>query len=149
MDENEVQLAFDILLEEVEMVANGLDEDAASALQKREYAKAREFIDMAANLSEFRIKVKNLQNEWRMGFRQWPTPARSARKRGRGVTRLKRGLRTPEDTFRLPILRALAQLVGRAPIDAVLQNVEGQLKGNLNEYDYQQLPSGQQIRWRN
>lgn len=64
--------------------------------------------------------------------------------------RLPRGLRTPEDAFRRPILEALVELGGRAPIGKVLERVEQKMKGVLNQYDYEPLPSDPRSpRWRN
>ena len=64
--------------------------------------------------------------------------------------RLPRGLRTPEDAFRRPILEALVELDGTASIGEVLDQVEQKMKGVLNKYDYQPLPSDpRSVRWRN
>ena len=66
------------------------------------------------------------------------------------VQRLHRGLRTPETAFRTPILEALAELGGSAPVNEVLERVHGKVKSHLNEYDQQSLPSDpSEPRWRN
>ncbi len=63
--------------------------------------------------------------------------------------KLKRGLRTSEDAFRIPILEALVELGGSASMSQVLELVEKKMKDRLNEYDYQILPSNNTIRWKN
>ncbi len=62
--------------------------------------------------------------------------------------KLKRGLRTSEDAFRIPILEALVELGDSASMSQVLELVEKKMKDRLNEYDYQILPSNNTIRWK-
>jgi restriction endonuclease Mrr len=63
--------------------------------------------------------------------------------------RLPRGLRTPEEAFRVPILEALVELGGEAPLGEVLDRVEEMMGDQLNEHDRAMLPSGDAVRWRN
>lgn len=62
---------------------------------------------------------------------------------------MKRGLRTPEDAFKIPILESLIELGGKAEIKTILNRVYQKMKHILNEYDRQPLPSGTGIRWQN
>ena len=148
MDRNEVHIAFEILLEEIEQVANSINDAGAEAFQKGAYDGARRTIEIATRLAEFRERVKALQNEWRNVFTGY-APERKMRRRER-PERLKRGLRTSEDAFRKLILEALVELEGRAEMSKVLDLVEKKMQGILNDYDYQSLPSDPKtIRWRN
>ncbi len=63
--------------------------------------------------------------------------------------RIPQGLKTPNQTYRRPILEALDELGGRACVDDVLKVVEEKVKPLLNEVDLQKLSSGVDIRWRN
>ncbi len=63
--------------------------------------------------------------------------------------KLRKGLKTPEQAYRRPILEALYELGGSASVADVLKAVEGKMKPLLTEVDYQKLPSGADIRWRN
>ncbi|MCL5075723.1 MAG: winged helix-turn-helix domain-containing protein [Chloroflexi bacterium] len=150
MDGNEVNVAFDILLEEIEMVANGLNEAGSEAFKSGQYDRAREVIEMATRLSDFRGRVKTLQQEWARLFAA-RIPSRLAKRiRRRPVERLSRGLRTGEDAYRLPILETLVELGGRCSVGEVLDRVAVKMKGIFNEYDYQPLPSSPKTaRWRN
>ncbi len=66
------------------------------------------------------------------------------------TTSLKQGLRTPNKAFKLPILQAVVQLGGSGRVDEVLGRVETLMKDQLNNYDYQPMPSDLRIiRWRN
>ncbi|WP_322816026.1 winged helix-turn-helix domain-containing protein [Chloroflexus sp.] len=149
MERNEVNTAFEILLEEIELVANLLNESGADAFRARDYDKARQAIEEATRLADFREKVKALQREWAglaaggLKVRQ-PKPTRTAK------GRLERGLRTPEEAFRRPILEALVELGSKASIGEVLEKVGIKMKGVLNEYDRKSLPSDpRSVRWKN
>ena len=149
MENNEVNIAFEILLEEIEGVVNALNEEGAKAFKEGDYEKARSLIEEATRLTEFRERVKNLQKEWESLFVSKIPKAKKGKKR---ITykRLPRGLRTPEDKFRIPILEALLELGGSAPMNKVLEVVERKMKGVLNEYDYKRLASEpHEIRWKN
>jgi len=147
MDRNEVSAAFEIVLEEIETVVDGLNQDGAGAFQKGDYDTARGLIEIATRLSEFRGKVRNLQKEWENLFSARIPRKPSKRKR---FPRLQRGLRTPEDAFRRPILQTLVELGGSATMGQVLDRVGEKMKTILNDYDRRPLPSDPNtIRWRN
>ncbi len=148
MDEKEVNEAFEILLEEIEGVADALNERGAEAFREGDYGKAKAAIEEATRLAEFREKVKALQKEWASLLRRRPLAQKSKQRKSKA--RLSRGLRTPEDAFRLPILEALVELGGSAHSQEVLDRLEKKITRVLNEYDYQPLPSNpRSSRWRN
>jgi hypothetical protein len=142
--ENDVVLAFEVLLEEIEGTVNSLNKLGAKAFEKGDYALAKDLVDKGSQMSSFREKVQNLQKEWKHLFGPSPRPKRVVKER------LKRGMRTPEDFFREPILMVLLEMGGSAPISEVLDRVYKKVKASLNKYDLQPLPSDpQSIRWRN
>ena len=107
--------------------------------------RARAILKDAERAIAFRGKGKALQREWRQGpptLRRAPVRTRSRRRE-----RLGRGLRTPVEAFRLPILERLVELGGRASAGEVLDRVEAKVSRLLNEYDRAPLRSGQ-VRWR-
>jgi restriction system protein len=148
MKTNEVNEAFEILLEEIEAVADTLNDAGAEAFRAGDYDKARAAIEEATRLAEFREKVKALQKEWQGLFAKVPRQKRRTSRKAK--RRLPRGLRTPEDAFRRPILEALVELGGSSSIGEVLDRVEQKMKGVLNSYYYEPLPSDpRSVRWRN
>ncbi|WP_369017266.1 winged helix-turn-helix domain-containing protein [Thermatribacter velox] len=149
METNEVHVAFEILLEEIETVANAFNDAGAEAFRAGDYERARQAIEEATRLAEFREKVKALQREWAaFSAKGIKRAKRKATRRAKG--RLPRGLRTSEDAFRRPILEALVELGGSARIGEVLERVEAKMKHVLNEYDWQPLPSEpNSVRWKN
>lgn len=147
MNRNEVNAAFEIVLEEIETVVDGLNHDGAEAFQKGDYEKAKELIEIATRLTDFRGKVRNLQKEWDNIF-----SARVLRKpsRRRKFQRLQRGLRTTEDAFRHPILETLMEMGGAGQVEKVLDRIGEKMKAILNDYDRKPLPSyPNTVRWRN
>ena len=153
MTKNQVFEAFEILLEEIETVANGLNEEGARAFQKGAYDRAERAIEEGKRLADFREKVKFLQKEWIKLFssRRRPILTKSKKKpRKKSANTLPKGLRTPEEAFRMPILESLVELGGSAPMSEVLNLVERKMKRILNDYDRQLLPSDRRsVRWRN
>lgn len=58
-------------------------------------------------------------------------------------------MRAPPEFYRRPILEALPELGGSAPVGEVLDCVYEKVKDRLNEYDRQPLSSSGDMRWRN
>ena len=66
------------------------------------------------------------------------------------VGRIRKGLRTPEPAFFLPILQALVDLGGAAKRQEVFDLLAQSREGVLNPIDYQPLASeARQLRWQN
>lgn len=148
MDKNEVNTAFEILLEEIELVANQLNEDGAQAFKEGDYETARRAIEEATRLADFREKVKVLQKEWVSLEAKRPVRQKKASREIK--SRLPRGLRTPEDAFRRPILEALVELDGKGSVGKVLDLVEKKMHAKLTKHDLEPLPSyPKSVRWRN
>lgn len=149
MERNEVAIAFDIVLEEIENAIEGLNKEGAKAFQSGNYEVARDLMDKGSQMATFRNKVKDLQKEWVKIFATMSLP-KSRNRRKKIAVRLKRGLRTPEECFRIPILQSLVELGGSASMADVLDRVESKMREQLNVYDLSPLPSNStQLRWRN
>ncbi len=147
MHKNEVNTAFEILLEEIEEVFNMLSQEGEVAFKGQDFDKARMLIENGERLKAFREKIKFLQEEWQTIFAD-QVPKGSSRRKIKG--RLKKGLRTPEKEFIRPILEALVELGGKAEMRTVLDRVYQKMRDLLNEYDMQTLPSlPKQKRWEN
>ncbi len=63
--------------------------------------------------------------------------------------RLRKGLKTPQSAYRIPILRTLVTLGGEADMDVVLERVQALMGDQLNAHDLDTLADGKTIRWRN
>ena len=65
------------------------------------------------------------------------------------LIRVKRGKRTPDREYRLPILETLIEMSGRGKTKDIVDRVGEKMKDILTDFDYETLPSGSDIRWRN
>ena len=147
MHKNEVNVAFEILLEEIEEVFNILSKEGEEAFRSKDFDKAKQLIEHSERLRSFREKIKTLQKEWQTIF---GGKISTQTKRRTVKSKLKRGLRTPEEKFIMPILESILELGGSAQMKDVLKLVQNKMKNILNEYDYKPLPSDpKQKRWEN
>ena len=128
LETNEVHAAFEILLEEIEAIVSGLNESGAEAFRTGDYDKARQAVAQAESLADFRDKIKALQREWNTLSNSIKEPMAGKRKiTRRFISRLPRGLRTPEEAFRIPILETLIELGGSGRAGEVLDRVESKM----------------------
>lgn len=147
MHKNEVNVAFEILLEEIEEVFNILSKEGEEAFRSKDFDKAKQLIEHSERLRSFREKIKTLQKEWQTIF---GGKISTQTKRRTVKSKLKRGLRTPEEKFIMPILESILELGGSAQMKDVLKLVQNKMKNILNEYDYKPLSSDpKQKRWEN
>ena len=148
MDRNEVSTSFEIVLEEIEVVVDSLNQDGSEAFKKGDYDSAQKLIEIATRITDYRNKVRELQKEWDALFSA-KVPVR-LRKPRKDLGRLQRGLRTPQEIFRKPLLETLIEQGGSAPVKTVLEILGKKLKHIINEYDKQPLPSNPNTtRWEN
>ncbi len=64
MQQNEVAVAFDIVLEEIENAIAALNREGAQAFEKGKYEIARDLMEKGSQMTAFRSRVKDLQKEW-------------------------------------------------------------------------------------
>lgn len=141
---DELNTAFKILLDGIENFIKSRTQEIAELLKKGDYDGVKVLTEEAQKLVQFKEKIRNLQAEWKNLFGK-----KKSDKRSGNTGRLKRGLRTREEEYELPILQSLAELGGRATVKEVLKMVYEKMKDKLNEFDLQPLKSGYDLRWRN
>ena len=149
--EREVKSAIELLLEEVGRTYDVLYQEAQKAVAIHDIDRSQHILEICRKVKAFKEKVENLKSEWDAifsGVVYMPTKNCSGRKK-ENKSRLKRGLRTPEEKFILPILEALIELGGEAHARDVLKLVHAKMKNILNSYDYEDLSSNNQKRWEN
>jgi len=148
-----VVAAFEMLLEEVEAEIEFINKVGAKAFEERNYDRAKEALERAAQLTAYRDKVAALRKEWDALAAAEKLEAeedKALHAERRNLGRLKRGLRTPEETYYQPILKTLAQMGGSGKMNDVLVLVEKSMKGTLKKVDYEPLASDpEMLRWRN
>jgi hypothetical protein len=148
----DVQGAFEMLLEEIEGQISVVNRNASQGIEKREYDKAQTDITVAQKLTSIHEKVNELKDEWDeiIGRAYGPKRMKETEEGRRNLGRLRRGLRTPEKAFYVPILKVVDELGGSATMRDVLSRVGQLMKTKLKDVDYQHLSSDPEaIRWRN
>ena len=151
---SDIMAAFDILLEIIEDAIAAVNRASTACMQSEDYDLARKHLDRSEAITRFRDKVSTLRDEWfsvwDLGTEETDGTQQADSLFRRNLGRLPRGIRTPESAFTKPILEALVELGGSAPVSNVLDLVGPKLKKQLKDVDYQPLPSDPNtLRWSN
>lgn len=146
-----VLTAFEILLEEVEAEIDFVNSVGSRGFETRDYDRAQDALTRAGMLTAFRDRLASMRKEWmeldRAGEAHEDPASRTAR---RNIGKLRKGLRTPEESYYRPILESLVALGGKGRIGDVLDRVYKRMEKLLNEHDRQPLRSDPDMpRWRN
>lgn len=146
-----VVVAFEMLLEEIEAEIDFVNRVGAQAFQGRDYDKAKEALERVGQITAFRDKADSLRREWESLFAQEEDEVgTAAHAERRNLGRLRRGLRTREEAYYVPILKALESLGGSAQMHLVLDRVQHSMHGVLRDVDYEPLASEPDMpRWKN
>jgi len=146
-----VSSAFEMLLEEVEAEIDFVNGVGSKAFEGRDYDKAKEALERSGVLTAFRDKVAGIRKEWEeMAVAAERVEDEETRAQRRNLGKLRKGQRTPESTYYLPLLRILDQMGGSGKVAEVLERVGKLMKPILKPVDYDPLASGpDNPRWRN
>jgi len=145
-----VSSGFEMLLEEIEAEIDFFTRIGARAFESRDFRKVDEARGQAEQVTAFRDKVAALRKEWDAISGAETEQDEETKAERRNLGRLRKGLRTPESAYYLPILKALSELGGGAKMQAVLERVYETMKPILKDVDHQPLASDPDMpRWRN
>jgi restriction system protein len=139
-----VTAAFELLLEEIEEEIELVNQAGAKAFGEGQYERVDAARQQAGALTAYRRKLVELRREWQTlstAFDVAEDEDEQQKASRRDLGRLQRGVRTPEETFRRPILQVLADMGGSGKVRDVLTQVEKMVRAELSEADYQHLPS--------
>jgi len=146
----DVAYAFELLLSELVEVEKSVREAGAEASRCGDTAAVDDLSAKAKVVTRLQEDLQAKQAEWRS---VWGAPAEhptgAPKKTSKTfTTKLSRGIRTQEAEYRRPILQALVDLGGQAPIGQVLDRVHSLMKGCLKPVDYEPVPSdAKRPRW--
>lgn len=151
-NQTNVLAAFEMLLEEVENEAELVNRIGSNAFEESNYLRAQTAAEHGEKLKAFRERVAALRHQWRdlvseFDVEEGENDEVGQQRRDHG--RLKRGVRTPEELFRLPILQTLVNMGGSGKTGDVLDRVGELVHDELKDVDYEPLPSSGMLRWRN
>lgn len=146
-----VTAAFEMLLEKIEAEVDFVTGSGARALETRSYEQAQEALTRAGRITVLRDRVAALRKEWQtlesLG-EQMETHETKAERQNLG--RLRKGLRTPEEDYWIPILSTLVEMGGSGAVSEVFDRVFAMMKSQLNKFDLLPLASDPgNPRWRN
>jgi restriction system protein len=147
-----VLAAFEMLLEEIENEVELVNQLGARAFALSNYDQAREAVVQGEKLAAFRARIAEARRDWRDLLDAFTPPAgeeATVEAQRRDLGRIRRGTRTPEEAYRLPILRTLAEMGGAGRTAEVLDQVGELMQDQLKEVDYDPLSSSGSPRWRN
>lgn len=148
-----VTAAFELLLEEIEDEIEFVNQAGAKAFTEGQYDRVDAARQHAVTLSEYRSKLAAMRKEWQSLSTAFDLEAdedEAEKEARRDFGRLQRGVRTPEEAFRRPILQILVEMGGAGKVRDVLAQVEKLVRSQLSEADYQNLPSTpNSTRWYN
>ena len=147
-----VQAAFEMLLEEIEAEIDFITGVGSKAFEKRDLDRAKDALEHTGKLTAFRDKAVALKKEWD-GFAVIEVDEedrKTAQTQRQNLGRLKRGMRTREESYYVPILQILSAMGGSGKVADVLDRVGEKMKGTLKQWDYEPLASSpDNLRWRN
>ena len=148
-DVTAVGAAFEMLLEEIEGIIEDVNQAGAKAFQQGKLDEAEQVLDHARVLTGLRQQVASLGKQWDSLY-SGQTEEVKAKVSRRDLGKVKRGMRTREEAYYVPILRALDEMGGTGTIGDVLVRVHDLMKGVLKPVDHEPLRSyPKTIRWRN
>ena len=136
--------ALSFLRSQVQDCLEALQEAIKDSVDQGAFDKAQSFLQEAQDLDGLLDEL----SAWAKRFKTLVELADKAHS-DEEAERLRKGLKTPQSTYRVPILRALVTLGGEATINDVLERVEAMLSEQLNDYDRDVLSDGKTIRWVN
>lgn len=141
-----VKQALESCVAELESILSEINATIKRAIDEANYAQSQQLIQEAEAVKRAIEQVRQIA----AGAPTPSTPIRTAKSPARSRQRGKRQPRgTPEGAYRVPILEALVELGGQAPVSEILERVYEKLRGQFQPSDLEFVPSGQEERWRN
>ncbi len=152
MNKDGVSVAFELISEEIESLAEGIAQEGSKAFKEKRYPDAQGLAETGENLLGFKTKVDQLLEEWENGFDQVTRtrtkiktmPVKSKRtnhtksKKTRLRVRFKDGMEMSEHLAADTFVDALTK-IGLSEIEALGISVRGvPLVGDKRSNQYQQ-----------
>jgi hypothetical protein len=147
---DDISSAFEILLEELETEIGVVYNMGGKAFANRDFSIVDKVRKRLAGLEHFRDQTATLRADWGKFLNSAERDVDekiSGRRRNFG--RLRRGERTPQKEYFLPILRSLVEIGGAGKVSAIMEIVGKQIEGILKDVDLQPIPGKPSVpRWR-
>ena len=150
-DNFDVDTALELALEEVEGFSSVLEEKSQALLSNRDREGLQAMMGNLEWIDTFKEKLSGLRKEWEK--RSDAISSKAKRNGGNNQVRkshgrLKRGEKTHQSEFVIPILKSLKARNGKADSNLVLDDVEKLLEGVLKPVDFEPIQSDPDLkRW--
>jgi len=141
-------LALELLQEEIEREVERIGRAGADAFLSHDSVQVHATLARSESVMSFRDKVVALIKEWKPLAKHVNGGADAkidAARRNLG--RLKRGERTAENAFVMPILQVLSDMGGRGRAGEIVEQVGQVIEPVLRDVDYEPLKSDGKPRW--
>jgi len=135
--------AFDLLHAEIETGLAELQAKINEATRRGAFEQVGQLAKTAQELSDLKKDLAAVEKRFNRLIEAGDEDTTAEGKR------LRKGLKTPQATYHLPILQALVELGGRSDLHPVLDRVYELVKDRLNEHDLAPLADDITPRWRN
>lgn len=141
---------FDELVDEIVNAAKTTRETASHAVLRGNDDEARLLMEQATAMERCREHVETLHKEW-AAIKKISVPRKYTRKDKIATpnSKIKRGERTPEEDYFIPILSVLETMGGRGKVKDILSLVYNVMKGQFKQADLLMLPKNRTPRWSN
>lgn len=138
--------AFSLLFQRAEEELVKIRDQGISSFSHDQYADVMENARKAEKVKEIIKLLKNAQENWRRLKLDDTIPAHRIAEQ---QDRIPHGLVTPQEAFRIPLLKTLVDMGGRGRTGIVLDKVGKIMDPLLTEQDRRYLVGRNEVRWRN
>ena len=143
-----ITLALELLLEEISGESDRLKDAGSDAIRADDHDTVMAILAQSKILKDFCDKATALRKEWeKLALSTCSVTDENSGSGRRNFGKLRKGLRTPESEFILPILRVLTEMGGRGKSAAVVARAGEVMQPILCDVDYETLASDGKPRW--
>ena len=151
MTKSRLDSSVDEVTREIESLQKEIQKVGKKAFQEGDYVRTKLLIETSTRMDSLKEKFNETGGDLADLYDEVAGHLKSipAGKTRRTTKRIPRGKKTPEEDYKVPILKALMDLDGKGKTSDVLDKVHARMKNTLNEFDKQPVPSvPSQQRWR-
>ncbi len=151
MTKSRLSSSVDDVMKEIESLQKEIQKVGKKAFQEGDYVRTKLLIETSARMDSLKEKFNETGSDLSDLYEEVAGHLKAipAGKTRRTTKRIPRGKKTPEEDYKIPILKALMDLDGKGKTSDVLDKVHHRMKNTLNEFDKQPVPSvPSQQRWR-
>lgn len=141
---------FDELVDEIVNAVKATRETASQAVLRGNDDEARLLMEQANAMEICREHVETIRKEW-AAIKKISIPRKYTRKNKNASSnsKIKRGERTPEEDYFIPILSVLEAMGGKGKVKDVISRLYNVMKGQFKPADLLMLPKNKTPRWSN